>query len=839
MEGYLLGMPIHAPHWSRDLDTIKVIATAISTSNIPTTLFLGAGASIPSGAPTGFALSEDLTKEFFAGERTRDLSDISGRVELKYGRKDLVSFLRSKIEPLQPSKAALRLPDFNFANIFTTNYDLIVERAFEKAGVELPVVRSNKDYAFDYRQYNTMLFKLHGCITEDRADGLSHGMIITDEDYSTYRKFRQIGFQHFEQSLATSNVVFVGYSMADANIKQYVERAVELAGSQECPGQIFLILYEEDEIEAARWRNRGLQVGFGDLDALLGTLASVDQNPGAVSIFSPISDVPKHVIAAEISSLNPIEEGAKYSNINRMVTGSPVTYADIRAGNAFVRSAVTEIVQQVTSTNSSSMHVLLGTSGSGKTSAARLAIHELSERGMVCYEHKAHVAVDFPTWQDVEREHHKDGQRACLFLDEPNASQFAVNQLASYLGHKQERALSLIIAYHPSIWSYRTKSPELATQARVHNLSRLTPADIKSIATHVKRLPEIARLLSADIQSMTHNQIQNTIKKRARSDLFVSLKYLFETKSIDEIILKEFDQLGRGQPDDMKTSIRTLYETVALLEACGRHVHRQMVFRVADIDLAEISNLLDYLEGIIFESERDDFIGGTYQWTTRHPRIANIIAESKFSRKQRYDVLRRVIRSINPSSKIERQFSAQICNSEIGIESLPPKDQTELYKLLVETVPGERVPRHRLIRNLIRQDAFGDAELAISEARDMRINDSVIHRYDVQLNIAKAEKLDFLEVQDRLNLLDTAVSKATKSISRRPDDMYNYENYCKASLALAQNGGGEEEFEIALQKLKDAHKELGDPLMVQWIGNYESEMARLRTKKDNSNTSSV
>ena len=436
------------------------------------------------------------------------------------------------------------------------------------------------------------------------------------------------------------------------------------------PRSNFLLLYEEDEIEATRWRNRGLRVGFGGLDDLLGVLAAVDQDSRAVSIFSPISKVPKHAIAAELSSIDLKEEAKKSSNINRMVTGSSVTYADIRAGHAFSRSAVTEIVQQVMSTNLSSMHVLLGPSGSGKTSAGRLAIHELNQRGIICYEHKAHVAVDFPTWQDVEKEHHNKGERACLFLDEPNASQYAVNQLSKYLAQERERALSVIIAYHPSIWSYRTKSPELTKRARVHDLSRLTPADIQSITIHVKGSPAIARLLSANIQSMTSSEIASTVKRRAGSDLFVSLKYLFETESLDEIILREFDQLGRGQPEDIETSIRSLYETVALLEACGRHVHRQMVFRITDVEIEQISQLLDYLEGVIFESERDHSIGGTFQWTTRHPRIASIIAESKFSRKARYDVLERVVRSINPANKMERQFSAQLCNSEIGIESL-------------------------------------------------------------------------------------------------------------------------------------------------------------------------
>ena len=69
--------------------------------------------------------------------------------------------------------------------------------------------------------------------------------------------------------------------------------------------------------------------------------------------------------------------------------------------------------------------------------------------------------------------------------------------------------------------------------------------------------------------------------------------------------------------------------------------------------------------------------------------------------------------------------------------------------------------------------------------------------------------------------------------------MYSYENYCKASLALAQNDGGIEEFEIALQRLKGAHHKLNDPHMHGWIGKYESEMVRLRDKENNSGTLSV
>lgn len=809
------------------MHTVQSIASEISKSSLPTTLFLGAGSSIPSGAPSGAALAAELTKNFFNGDKERDLADIAGRVELKFGRKPLIDFLRSKIDPLHPSKTVTQIPNFNFSRIFTTNYDLLVERAYHQASIDLPVVRSNKDYAFDERQYNTMLFKLHGCITEDRADGLSHGMILTDEDYSTYGRYRQIGFKFFEQSLATSNFVFVGYSMSDSNIKEYVERAIELTSQQNCPGKLYLLLYEEDEIEAQRWQNRGLNVAFGDLDRLLLALSSVDEDPNAVSIFSPVSNVSRHRVSAAISAINPLDERGGKGDLSKLVSGSAVTYSDIQEGFAFERSVANEIRQQISTSSSASIHVIVGPSGAGKSSAARLAMSALADNGLVCYEHKASVGVDFPTWRDIEREHFQNGETACVFFDEPNASQFAINQLATHIGDGKERSLSMVLTYHPSIWTFRTKSPALVKNAILHDLSRLTPADVNSIATHVRNLPQLARLLSQDVQSMTHSEMARMVSRKARSDLFVSLKYLFELRSLDEIVLKEFDQLGRNQPKEIRSDIRSLYETVSFLEAAGRHVHRQMVLRLSDVQADEIGDLLDYLEGVIFESERDDRIGGVYQWSTRHPRISSIIAGSKYSFARRKAFLKRIIESINPASAIERQFCAQLCNSDIGIESLPPEDQTEMYKLLTEVVPGERVPRHRLIRNLIRAKEFGPADLAIAEARDMRINDSVIHRYDVLLNVEKAANQSFLEDEDRLNLLSTAASKAMKSLSRRPDDKYNYESLCRATLALAQVSGDADQFDDALTRLRQSYQDLGDEQILGWIGRYESERVRL------------
>lgn len=809
--------------------SLSSVARMIADSKIPTTLFLGAGASIPSGGMTADGLADVLRKEFFPGERQRPLSEIASRAEYKYDRKRLVEVIRRELSTLKPSDSVAQLPRFNFKDIFTTNYDTLVETAYKTQKLEIPVVKSDRDWGFDSRQYNTILYKLHGCLTEDRADGLPFGMIITDEDYSTYARFRSTGFKQFEQSLATTNVVFIGYSLADTHFKSYVDEALKRKDEGFTVGSINLVLFEEDEIEAGRWTNRGINVSFGDLDRFLAALSAVNQDPGSVSIFSPVSSAKRHVIASEISSVNPSDMALKGDNLDLMISGSPATYADIRAGYAFKRSAESSALQQILDPSQTRIHVLLGPSGTGKTSTARAIITSLMQSSYHVYEHKSNIPVDLETWKDVEADHRGRGQKACVFFDEPNASQFAINQLCDYVHSTPGCALTILISYHPNIWSYRTKSPALVKHAAVHDLSRLTPADIDSVASHVRSRPRLASILTPAAQPLTHREIRDLIRSKATSDLFVSLKYLFERKSLDEIILKEFDQLGREQPSGFPVDIRGLYEMVCFLETIGVHVHRQMVLRLVGLEAGLIAEALKLLDGIVFEQERDALVEGIYIWRTRHPRIARIIAESKFSASRRYETIKAVVKSINSASKVERQFCSQLCNSDLGIESLGSEKQTELYRELVSMVPGERVPRHRLIRNLIKSKSFGEAEGAISDARSTGINDSVVHRYDAQLNVEKAKHLDFLEDFDRVNLLETAIAKAQKSISRRNDDMYSYEMLCRATQAYAETTGDVAELEGAVETLKKAYESLGDGQMLKWIGSYSSEIVRLKT----------
>lgn len=816
--------------------SIADIAARVSNSPLSTAIFLGAGSSRPSGAPSASELSEQLTARFFPGDRRRSLTELCTRIEAVNGRRPLVDAVREILQPLQPSGAILQLPHFNFSRIFTTNFDLLVERTYEAAKIELPTIRSNKDFSNDDKIYRTSLYKIHGCVTEDRVDGLNHGMILTEDDYRTYFQYRQICTNTFSTSLAAGNMVFIGYSLSDENIRKFVDDALQWRQTQESPGAIFLIQYERDDVQASIWSRRGATVSFGDLDAFLGAMYEVNTSEAKRPLLSPLNNAPTYAVASRIAANYIDDELRKPSSVGRMVTGTPASFADIAMGLTFPRTVAEHISLQFRRSEYSSVQVILGPSGTGKTTAARqVLLKAQQELGWECYEHKGHMPISLDTWKEIDLDLQRRNKKGLLLLDEMTQFQFAINNLSDFIASGNGRALSLLICAHPAIWRVRTKSSSLSKFAQQHNIASLDNSEINAIVNLIKDNPHFNDVIDPDVRAKDRNKLRDQLKRKTNSDLFVCLKYLFDNRSLDEIVLQEFSQLstsidvGEEKAGVGRQSIEPsdVYRVVCFLEAAGRQVHRQMVLRLLELPASAVPDIIDTLDGIVFEEDRDPF-EGIYFWRTRHPRIAEIIAEFKFTRKERHALLNKIIENINPAVSCELSFATALCNSKLGLESLPSGDQTAAYQALVDAVPFERVPRHRLIRNLLRERDYGVAEIAVSAARVAKLDDSVISRYDVELTLGKARHLQFLGPSDRLNMLEVACEKSVSGVMKRPDDMYNYQTYCRAALELASASGEPNELVDAIGRLKRGFERIGDPRMNEWIIEFEGELSKLK-----------
>ena len=135
--------------------------------------------------------------------------------------------------------------------IITTNYDYTLERSFEEAGEpydlvwyeakksdeaafgkfwhkppdgEAVVITSPNSYDAVAPNVRTVILKLHGTVV-DRADAARNSFVVTENHYIDYLAGDIALPVKITQRMATTNFLFLGYSMRDWNMRVILSRA--------------------------------------------------------------------------------------------------------------------------------------------------------------------------------------------------------------------------------------------------------------------------------------------------------------------------------------------------------------------------------------------------------------------------------------------------------------------------------------------------------------------------------------------------------------------------------------------------------------------------------------
>ena len=115
------------------------------------------------------------------------------------------------------------MPTFRWHAIVTTNYDFLIERAYQDhpSKLQTPLRISENgdaDRADLGSQLNVPLLKLHGCLSAITDD--SPPLILSTEEYARHREKRERVFGLFADWATTHPIVFCGYKIGDPNIQQ-------------------------------------------------------------------------------------------------------------------------------------------------------------------------------------------------------------------------------------------------------------------------------------------------------------------------------------------------------------------------------------------------------------------------------------------------------------------------------------------------------------------------------------------------------------------------------------------------------------------------------------------
>ena len=242
--------------------------------------------------------------------------------------------------------------------------------------------------------------------------------------------------------------------------------------------------------------------------------------------------------------------------------------------------------------------------------------------------------------------------------------------------------------------------------------------------------------------------------------------------------------------------------------------------------MTSIPVVLTHLADIVREytvDERD----GIYGWRGRHAVIMRIIAEYKFAQTDSFvQLYERVIDALNPTFEIEVRTLRALCSIGSGIKRISSLDiQNRLLARMISVAPGERVPRHRMIRNLIDMDKFEQAEAEIRLFSKDFQEDGPVYRYRVMLALERARRSPGLLEEDRLVILDRARELAVGGVARFSGNKSMLRTYCEVGLEIYKRTKDASVLDDSMKKMKQAEELLGDPEISNQIRYYERRVA--------------
>jgi len=782
-----------------DFLTIEELARRIEPSR--TVLFFGAGSSIPSGAPSSEELVQILESKFELAGAGLNLMELASLIEGRGRRKTLIETIRARIVTDQPTRGVLALPAYDWKAIYSTNYDELVEVAFSKAGKALRVIVSDFDLGANAERSQIPLYKIHGSIDQDIVLGHRARLVISEVDYDQTSVYREKLYRIFEADLAQSDLVIVGHSLTDPHIKQIIDRVAKMHNTTASSFNIYLLLYSRDETRAELLQKRNFNVVFGGIDDFMAALGQQNKRKdGELFALDSSGGLGARLGPSTIDVSHELIHGR--SGFEKMFNGRPATYSDISADFTFGRDAERRIAEDLTNSNQL-VAAVIGASGVGKSTLCRQVMQKLSRQGIFAWEHIVDHELDVDAWFRYAKGL-PDGQFAILFVDEANLHLNDLNELVDRCVDLPTPKLKVLLACTKNMWSPRVKSPHMYKRGREYALSRLSDSEIEALLNLVEAREEVRRLVEPAFGGFSRNERRRRLAQRCDADMFVCLRNIFASTKFDEIILREYAGLT--------SELQDVYRIVSALESFGVRVHRQLAIRLTSISDMSVAAVLASLDDIVSEYDVEPR-KGVYGWRGRHVEISGIIRRHKYNDPNAIvRLLTLFIENVVPSIPMEMWSIREICQGPGGIRSIASQEmQNRLYRKIITELPSEKVPRHRLIQNLIRAGEYdaASAEIRIYE-KDFR-GDGAILRYRIVLDVHRAQHTPGLMTSDRLAISRSAFEASKDAANRYPNNKYIFFVLADAAKACFRFGGAYDPVEYAVEQLKGAEDRIGDP----------------------------
>ena len=208
-----------------------MVGAGLSRNAVP----LGSGPAFPNWSQLGDRFYERLHGSKPEPDRNYlQVPALAHEIEAAFGRPALNQMLRDEIPDLQhpPSPLHVKLLDLPWSDVFTTNYDTLMERACRSIiSPRYDVVVKPEDLGHSKRP---RIVKLHGSFPSHLP------FIVTDEDYRRYPAAFAPFVNTVRQALLENTLCLIGFSGDDPNFLQWIGWIHDNLGHESSP-KMYLI----------------------------------------------------------------------------------------------------------------------------------------------------------------------------------------------------------------------------------------------------------------------------------------------------------------------------------------------------------------------------------------------------------------------------------------------------------------------------------------------------------------------------------------------------------------------------------------------------------------------
>lgn len=783
-------------------------------------LFLGAGATIGaknkigSEPPNGQQLAK-LLSEKFLNDKTYN-SSLQAVGGLAINNTDLTTvqeFIRTVFEDFEPADFHLLIPTFRWHGIVTTNYDLIIEKAYQEVKERLqsvvPII-SDLDRVDDkLRKENTIrLLKVHGCIT--RTADASVPLILTTDQYVSFRDGRSRLFITLEEWGFEHPIVFIGHGLQDPDLRQILFELDSRLGPSR--PKHYLITPSADQDEINFWANKRIEVIRGTFKEFLEKLnREIDNRLRSLSSVTSV----KHPLEWKFTSSEPMSQEVHDFVVREadfLYDGMPVgdanptafyrgfdlewagIAADLDVRREMLDKALMDIIltEEIDRPTMADFYVIKAEAGSGKTIfLKRLAWEAAITWEKTCFFIKRYGRATYEPIKEICR---LVGDRIFVFIDNAVENAQDIEALLSK-ARRDGLALTVVSAERINEWNMNCERLDSIVNF-AYLLLYLKKKEIENLIDLLEKHNSLNYL-----ERFSREERMQAFVERAGRQLLVALHEATEGKPFQDILVDEYNEIK-------PLAAQALYLSVCILNRLDIPVRAGLISRIHGIPFSDFQNrLFRPLEHVV--EVRMNYIYGDYVYCARHPEIAEIVFRRILnSQEDRFHKYIMILSALNLSYDTDRKAYRLMIRGRTVLSLFTDHQVAlEIYKVAATIDPGDSYFLHqRGIYEMIRPNGnLTEAHRYLTKALSINEKDtSIAHSLSELARIRSERAKSDLEKE---HYRDEAVKRA-RALLTEINGSYGYHTILKVQIdrlreLLSIDTPDEDDLRILINKIEN------------------------------------